>query len=291
VTGLSPALLTYRPLDLVKLRTKGAEQKIALLGRGLFIAFGRPRDSIGRRSAASRAARRVRASVVQDKGSISSGQRGLSLKPIFRKRRLRSMVGRFLLGGALLLVACSEAQPEIQVEAASDLPPESGLSDAADASRPGQGGLDAQADGFARFPSLISLLAKDRCLPGDPLPTLEASTMTSCRIVLIGVTAGCGEPGLSPAAPSDLAMLQALLKARRDASLPSGPACEVIQVAANCTYETSSGWCYVRGSCFADAGRTCTQAVCTTSGFDSLLGAFDDLGRLADYVEAWIICP
>ena len=52
--------------------------------------------------------------------------------------------------------------------------------------------------------------------------------------------------------------------------------------ANNCTDETTSGWCYVRGSCLADAGRACDQAICASAGF---------LGEHLGYSVAWILCP
>ena len=139
----------------------------------------------------------------------------------------------------MILVACGEAQLEIKADASSDVPPESGMSDVTtqtessssdrDASPPILGGSDAQADGAARFASVIKLFGKRPVptgqSPADPRGQHDDSLPHRAR----RRHGWMQRPGLSPAAPSDVATLEALLKAHGDASLPSRPTCEVIK--------------------------------------------------------------
>jgi hypothetical protein len=121
----------------------------------------------------------------------------------------------------------------------------------------------------------LNLLAQDRCLPRS-LPSDGGTGLVDCR-VLLQVASGCGAQGLRPANMTDAASVA------RAADVSPGTVCELIQLpgGASCKSSISAGWCYVIGSCFSDAGRTCSQAICTSSGFD---------GQNVTYEQAWIAC-
>jgi hypothetical protein len=97
-----------------------------------------------------------------------------------------------------------------------------------------------------------------------------------CHVVLTGVTAGCGGPGLSPAASADVATIEKAIGAP-----PPPEACELAALAASCAAAAMPGWCYMVGSCLVDAGITCEQSLCASAGFHPGEG----------YMSAWLTCP
>jgi hypothetical protein len=102
----------------------------------------------------------------------------------------------------------------------------------------------------------------------------------NCHMVLTGVDAGCGQPGLSPAAPADIAAIAATPVG---SSAPPGATCQVTELMSNCTDRAPSGWCYVQGSCSPDAGSNCDQSICASSGFSLTQGH--------GFYVAVLICP
>lgn len=154
---------------------------------------------------------------------------------------------------------------------ADSTPPDAGLIDG-----------EATANGATWPPaSLVRLGANDRCLP-RALPTSSDGGGPACRVVLSGVNGDCSQSGLSPAAPGDAATIASALNAQGSTE-PAGTLCLLHELdGTNCTAEATSGWCYVRGSCSADAGPACEQAICASTGF---------LGERLGYSLAWILCP
>jgi len=147
--------------------------------------------------------------------------------------------------------------------------------DAADASpHIADGGCDSPSDASIHY--AVLKLDNSLCLP--------VALPCGCRILFGGVTGGCGQPGLSPASSTDTTTLEGIA-AEYDASLPESGLCVLGElpasstVGAGCADESTSGWCYVQGSCPSDAAAHCTQAVCTTYGFQ------------AAYDTAWLDCP
>jgi len=122
---------------------------------------------------------------------------------------------------------------------------------------------------------LIRLEAQDRCLPRS-LSNDAGSDLIDCRI-LLQVASGCHALGLQEAAMSD-----AIAIARR-ADVSPGTICQLAQLpgGTSCKAATPAGWCYVNGACFSDAGRTCNQAICASSGFDVQNVIYD---------AAWLEC-
>ena len=96
------------------------------------------------------------------------------------------------------------------------------------------------------------------------LPTLANGT-TTCSIFFVGVAGSCNAPGLAPASPAEIAAGTDYFTSR-GLPVPMGAICEVDQLAPGCGSEATSGWCYVSGSCLADAGATCTQTLCASAG-------------------------
>jgi hypothetical protein len=109
----------------------------------------------------------------------------------------------------------------------------------------------------------------------------------ACRVLLDGVEGGgCNEPGLLPATVADIAATNWELHTQGTAP-PAGAVCVLDQhlpslVGAGCSDEGTSGWCYVQGSCSADAGQKCAQSICTTSAFDM---------NPPTHVFPWLTCP
>jgi hypothetical protein len=180
----------------------------------------------------------------------------------------------------LLLVSACSSPPPASAQADASV-----SQDARDASDAGGDATAAPADASCDSGSSAGIhyaavkLDNSFCVP-SALPC-------GCRILFAGVTAGCGQPGLSPAPSSDVTALEALAQAY-DASLPAGSVCELQQLAASstagagCADESASGWCYVQGSCPTDAQANCAQAVCTTDGFAAAHESYGD---------AWLACP
>ena len=116
------------------------------------------------------------------------------------------------------------------------------------------------------------ILRNDLCF-ARALPADQSSGMSKCRLLLAGVTAGCGQPGLQPASGADLASYDKWIAVGVDeygVQPPQGSLCSVTQIASlagmSCANDVSPGWCYVRGSCQSDAGPTCRQDVCVSEG-------------------------
>lgn len=119
----------------------------------------------------------------------------------------------------------------------------------------------------------------------DPLPLPVDNGLTSCRILLTGVDAGCSLPGLSPGAQADVAGIDAVLKSQGTPPLDSTP-CVLRQetaVTGGCSDEQTTGWCYVLGSCAAHTGPKCDQAICTTAAFVSNRATYSG--------GSWLACP
>jgi len=135
------------------------------------------------------------------------------------------------------------------------------------------GGLDASTDvdlGDLKFIGLIIVGPTDLCLGAG------FSFEMACRVLLDGVMAGCSQTGLSPAAATDVAEIQAKEQSQ-GGHLPQGAVCQLNELGAStsqagCADQSATGWCYVKGSCSAEAGSPCQQALCTTTGFDMTVG-------------------
>ena len=155
---------------------------------------------------------------------------------------------------------------------------ELGLQDLPDA---GQGTL------FTGTSFLTGFGPNDRCLtPGDVLPPINGTLNAACRVILMGVGAGCAQPGLSPATEQDRAAILAFVEGSLLMSLAE-PVCQVDQIGvhtgAECAAAGVSGWCYVDGACAEFTGDYhCDHAVCATATFNQLM------------VEAtlpnWLVC-
>ncbi len=111
------------------------------------------------------------------------------------------------------------------------------------------------------------------CFP-RPLPTDPSTGTSKCRLLLAGVMAGCAQPGLQPASSGDLTAYNNWVNVgvnEYGVQPPQGALCSVDQIVspigASCANDTAPGWCYVLGSCEADAGVTCKQDLCTSEGF------------------------
>jgi hypothetical protein len=96
--------------------------------------------------------------------------------------------------------------------------------------------------------------------------------MVACRILLV-VPGGCGLGGLSAASASDTSNAAAVLALHEQAAL-DGSVCVLQQLAPAsadnaCTDESSSGWCYVEGTCINDAGKACSSDLCLTNEYDT----------------------
>lgn len=142
---------------------------------------------------------------------------------------------------------------------------------------------DGQATLFA-IP--FTLEPSGGCLP-QPLPS-DGKSGTLCRILLSGVVGGCQQPGLSPAAPEDVSKIDESFMAV-DASPPlTSTLCAITQLpaaamgGAGCADPATPGWCYVEGSCSADAGSSCQQNICPTAAYES---------ESLVYAGASLICP
>src|SRR5262249_40991148 len=152
--------------------------------------------------------------------------------------------------------------------------------------------LDASDTGSDASAALFTGIRLDKglCLP-QAFPQ-NAAGLLDCRIVL-GVPGTCdSSDGLSPATDADVARLQADA-ARNDASVPSGSICALKQLTGaatsgtGCTDEKQDAWCYVNGSCRADAGTACQHDICTTDAFDT---AFHSGTASPGYWGAWLVC-
>jgi hypothetical protein len=191
--------------------------------------------------------------------------------------RAFDLLGTGALGGALVLLAaaCGSGASHPGTGGAT------GSGASTSSGPPADAGTDGDA-GFSTFERLI--LDNDLCLP-NALPDV-VNGVTSCRVFLVGVAAGCAQPGLAPASPAEVAATDAYFTAQGQTA-PAG-VCELTQVAPvpggpGCEDESTSGWCYVSGSCVVhDAGAPCVQDICTTTAFagDSIAGAF-----------AFLACP
>src|SRR5689334_19699880 len=98
---------------------------------------------------------------------------------------------------------------------------------APEASNPGPANMTA---------TFVRLGANDRCLP-DAIPITSGTNLTACRILLDGVSAGCGQPGLASVSADDVALVRSALMAVRGTP-PSGAVCELRQVAPSSTKNT-----------------------------------------------------
>jgi hypothetical protein len=165
--------------------------------------------------------------------------------------------------------------------------PEGGGTPVADAGEPP--GADAGADaGSPLMPAFLN-----NCLV-SPLSTLPDG-QTSCTVLLIGVHAGCAQPGLSPATPQEVAALLAYIGVPDDDGSVLGNACELAQLApsasagSDCS-SAASGWCDVptRG-CTTYSTGPCTQAICTTAAFDAVAN-YTSTGWTG-YTNAFFDCP
>ncbi|HLK37064.1 MAG TPA: hypothetical protein VKU41_09970 [Polyangiaceae bacterium] len=156
---------------------------------------------------------------------------------------------------------------------------------------PLEAGMDAgaEAEGGPSY-SVAVLGPADVCLP-SPLPA-SPDGGTSCAVLLVGVPSGCGQPGLAPLTPSELAFVEKLLGARDAAMLNN--ACELQQLPAAPSSGTDcasagSGWCYVPRAC-ASNPAPCTQALCSTAAFDSNVAQFGNQQH-PGYGTAFLYCP
>jgi hypothetical protein len=136
-------------------------------------------------------------------------------------------------------------------------------------------------DGAAPVARLFRFGYNDLCLP-IALPTSVDGGGPLCHVVLSGVAGDCNQPGLVPASFSDAAAIIATLQADNSPQ-PPGTLCALQELdGANCTPDTSPGWCYVHESCWTDAGRPCDQTICASAGF---------LVEDPTYLLSWLICP
>ena len=209
--------------------------------------------------------------------------------------------GSFAMGlVALVAAACSSHSPE-------SLPPSSSPNDSgapvesteagatseagtppvADAGEPP--GADAGDDaGSPLMPAFLN-----NCLV-SPLPALPDG-QTSCTVLLIGVPAGCAQPGLSPATPQEVAALLAYIGVPDDDGSVLGNACELAQLApsasagSDCS-SAASGWCDVptRG-CTTYTTGPCEQAICTTAAFGAVANYANH--TWTGYANAFFDCP
>ncbi|MGO9832910.1 MAG: hypothetical protein ACLP1X_01710 [Polyangiaceae bacterium] len=148
------------------------------------------------------------------------------------------------------------------------------IGDGGDGSTSADGGyatLDATPDGLAVadggafvFAAPIPLGQNDQCLP-ELLPA-NASGGTTCAVILEGLSGDCAAAGLSPATSQEIEVLG------KGGPLPAGATCALNQIAGlpdvGCSDQQETGWCYVLGSCSAEAG-TCKAALCTSSAFNA----------------------
>jgi hypothetical protein len=150
----------------------------------------------------------------------------------------------------------------------------------------------ASSDSDSSLPSegivkVVLLGRNDLC--GIALPTGGAVGGTSCRMLLDGIASGCSAPGLSASAEVDVQTIKAT-----GASLPAGSVCTLTQVAPSagqtgCADPSANGWCYVRGSCSADAGTQCQYDLCATDGFFTATGYVGESEHPV-YADAWLVC-
>jgi hypothetical protein len=209
--------------------------------------------------------------------------------------------GSFAIGlMALVAAACSathapESLPPSPSPNDSGVPVESteasttseAATPVADAGEPP--GADAGDDaGSPLMPAFLN-----NCLV-SPLPTLPDG-QTSCTVLLIGVHAGCAQPGLSPATPQEVAALLAYIGVSDDDGSVLGNACELAQLApsasagSDCS-SAASGWCDVptRG-CATYATGPCAQAICTTAAFGAVANYANN--TWTGYGTAFFDCP
>jgi len=157
----------------------------------------------------------------------------------------------------------------------------------ADGGPSSDGSASAYPDGG--FATVIRLGSNDECLP-VALPT-SSSGMTTCTIVITGLTDGCSAAGLSPATPQEIAAIA------QKGPYSAGSACELNQLARSagapgCSDPQSTGWCYVQGSCLGDAGPACQRDICTTAAFNGgYFPAALDSGTVSTSWVAYLICP
>ncbi|MGO9835768.1 MAG: hypothetical protein ACLP1X_16315 [Polyangiaceae bacterium] len=157
----------------------------------------------------------------------------------------------------------------------------------ADAGSAGDSAAGGGVDGGSA--TVIRLGSNDECLP-DTLPT-SSSGMTTCAIVITGLTDGCSATGLSPATPQEIAAIG------QKGPYAAGSACELNQLAPSaaapgCSDPQSTGWCYAHGSCLGDAGPACQQDICTTAAFNGgYFPAAWDSGTVSISWGAYLVCP
>jgi hypothetical protein len=127
----------------------------------------------------------------------------------------------------------------------------------------------------------------------SPLPALPDG-QTSCTVLLIGVNAGCAQPGLSPATPQEVAALLAYIGVPDDDGSALGNACELAQLApsasagSDCS-SAASGWCDVPRGCTTYSTGPCAQAICTTAAFGAVAN-YTSTGWTG-YTTAFFDCP
>jgi hypothetical protein len=117
------------------------------------------------------------------------------------------------------------------------------------------------------------------------LPEVDGGGEANCQILLSGVTAGCNQPGLSPASAGDVTELTGTGSLYGETI--ASPVCVLDQLAAPsgvaCAAESAPGWCYVRGSCsMKDGGSACENSFCTTPALDAAPVAYQS--------PPWIYC-
>ncbi len=112
-----------------------------------------------------------------------------------------------------------------------------------------------------------------RCLP---LPL-----GTGCHVLLTGVPMGCSGAGLSPASQADIEAITTVSLKSLNPMPPPLEICQLAELPPNCTAASELGWCYIRGSCWVDAGTMCDYSICESSGFHEGEG----------YSASWLVCP
>jgi hypothetical protein len=147
------------------------------------------------------------------------------------------------------------------------------------------GGPEAGADAGRAL--TVAFLNSSLCLSAS-LPA-SPDGGTTCGILLIGVKAGCAQPGLSPATAEEIALVASTLSVHDYDAATFGNVCEVAQLPPSPTAGTdcasaASGWCYVPRACKVDPGQ-CAQALCTTAAFDTVAGP-----QLSGYGTAFLDC-
>lgn len=184
-----------------------------------------------------------------------------------QSRRVKRLVPALAAAVLAIFTACASQPdangPPLSDASSPDVFVDSGVAD---------GGPADVGNGI--YPIAIRL-TNDLCLP-LALPSGAGGT-ANCR-VFVHASGGCNEPGLSPVPTADLAVINAKLQAQGQPPLQD-TLCVLTQIAdAGCVGDLGLGWCYVHGSCYADAGRMCKQDICTTTGVDGGAGG-------------WLMCP